>query len=86
MYVTFNKITSYTIIMMQLVSALLQLTRFSLMLMDKIHKQSWSKIPFDFPPNTWFTVNHLIDMDRDIVEFSIRSSNLNGIFLRQLIL
>ena len=27
--------------------------------------------PFDFPQNTWFTVNQLIDMDRDIVEFSI---------------
>lgn len=28
-------------------------------------------IPFDFPQNIWFTVNQLIDMDRDIVEFSI---------------
>ena len=28
-------------------------------------------IPFDFPQNMWFTVNQLIDMDRDIVEFSV---------------
>lgn len=27
--------------------------------------------PFDFPQNIWFTVNQLIDMDRDIVEFSV---------------
>ena len=27
--------------------------------------------PFDFPQNMWFTVNQHIDIDRDIVEFSI---------------
>lgn len=28
-------------------------------------------IPFDFPQNTWFDVNQLIDMDRDLVELYI---------------
>jgi hypothetical protein len=34
-------------------------------------KTGGQSIPFNFPQNQWFTVNQLIDMDRDLVAFSI---------------
>ena len=72
MYVPFNRSASYTIYH--------DATCFSSSAAYKIQfnvdgqgyiNVAGQNIPFDFPQNTWFTVNQLIDMDRDIVEFSI---------------